>query len=74
MITGAQIRAGRAFAKITSAELADLACLGRVTVIKAEKADDVPPINKANLNAIKLALEAAGVVFQADGGVNFIPK
>ena len=74
MITGGQIRAGRAFAKITSVELADLACLGRVTIVKAEKADGVPPINRANLNAIKLALEAVGVVFQEDGGVNFVPK
>ncbi len=73
-ITGGQIRAGRAYAKISSKELANLASLGTVTIVKAEKYDGVPPINPPNLNAIKLALEAAGVVFHEDGCVNFVPK
>lgn len=74
MITSGQIRAGRAFAKISAAELAELARLGRVTVAKAEGGEGVPPITRANLFAIKIALEGIGVVFQEDGGVNFIPK
>lgn len=74
MITSGQIRAGRAFARISAVELAELARLGRVTVVKAESGEGVPPITKANLHAIKTALEEAGVIFQEDGGVNFVPK
>lgn len=74
MITGRQIRAGRGLVRLSSAELADLARLGRVTIVKAESVDDVPAITRANLHAIQIALESVGVVFQADGGVNFIPK
>lgn len=74
MITSGQIRAGRAFAQLSAVQLAELALLGRATVLKAENGEGVPPITKANLHAIKIALESVGVIFQDDGGVNFVPK
>ena len=74
MITGAQIRAARAFAKISAAELAELAHIGKMTVFRAELSDGVPATTAANLNAIQSALEKLGAVFQEDGGVNFVLK
>jgi hypothetical protein len=74
MITGGQIRAGRAFAKLSAAELAKCARLARMTVVRAESADGPPPITEANLHAIQIALEAAGVTFGPDGSVGFHPK
>lgn len=71
MITGAQVRAGRAFARLSADELAKLARLGRATVLRAETADGVPPTTAANLHAIQRALEDMGVSFGDDGSVNF---
>jgi len=73
MITGGQIRAGRAFAKLSAAELAQLARLARMTIVKAESVDGVPAVTGANLFSIQRALEEAGVVFGPDGGVNYRP-
>ncbi len=74
MITGSQIRAGRAFAKLSASELAALARVARTTVVRAELADGVPSTTAANLFAIQTALEALGVIFGADGSVNYQPK
>lgn len=71
MLTGAQIRAARAFVKLTATELATLARVGRTTVLRAEAVDGVPPTTAANLHAIQQALEDKGVVFGDDGSVNF---
>lgn len=71
MITGAQIRAGRAYARLSANELAELARIGRATVLRAETVDDVPPTTAANLYAIQKVLEGKGVSFGADGSVNF---
>ena len=73
MITGGQIRAGRAYARLSAAELAQRADVARMTVVKSESIDGVPPLTAANLLAIQTALEAAGVIFGADGSVNFRP-
>lgn len=73
LITGAQIRAGRAFAKLSAQELADKARIGRMTIVRAECTDEVPHTTAANLYAIMRALESAGVVFQEDGGVKYSP-
>lgn len=74
MINGAQIRAGRAFARLSASELAKLARIGRATVLRAETVDDVPPTTAANLYAMQRALEEAGVSFGEDGSVNFRPR
>jgi hypothetical protein len=70
-LTGAQIRGGRALARLTAMELAELARVGRMTVVRAELTDDVPSTTDANLHAIKTALEAKGVIFGNDGGINY---
>ena len=74
MITGAQIRAGRAFAQISANELASLAHIARTTVVRAELTNTVPPTTTANLLAIQNALEKLGVTFGADGSVNYHPS
>ena len=71
MVTGAQIRAGRAFVRLSAAELASLARVGRMTIVRSELTDGVPSTTEANLFAIQTALETLGVTFGADGSVNY---
>lgn len=67
-ITAAQIRAARAMVKITAQELADAAGVGVATVRRAE--DDVlgQATSKVVSQAIRAALEAAGVDFIPENG------
>ncbi len=73
MITGAQIRAGRAMARWSTNELASRSRLARMTIVRAEAVDDLPATTQANLLAIKNALEEAGVEFLENGYVGFAP-
>lgn len=77
-ITGAQIRAARALIRWSAEELASAASVGVATVRRAETEDGVPPTTAANLNAIRLALQTAGVEFIRDNdggpGVRFAQK
>lgn len=52
-------------------ELATLARIGRMTVIRAELTDDMPSTTEANLHAIKAALESKGVVFGNNGEISY---
>lgn len=67
-ITGAQIRAARALVRWSAEELANAASVGIATVRRAEAEDGVPPTTAANLNAIRLALQTAGVEFIRENG------
>ena len=67
MLTGAQIRAGRALARWSARELAERAEIGLNTVQRLEAVDDVPNSTARTLAAIQRALEAAGVAFTANG-------
>lgn len=67
-IVGAQIRAARALVRWTAADLANAAKVGISTVRRAETEDGVPSITVANLNAIRMALEAAGIEFTPSNG------
>jgi transcriptional regulator with XRE-family HTH domain len=67
-ITGAQIRAGRALVRWSADELAKRAKLGRVTVSRAESVDGETSLTEANLDAIRRALESAGVEFTPENG------
>jgi transcriptional regulator with XRE-family HTH domain len=68
MITGAQIRAARALIRWTVEELAREAKVGVMTVRRAESVDGKTNMLTNNANAIRSALEAAGVVFIEENG------
>lgn len=67
-ITSAQIRAGRALLKISAAELAKLAKVGVATVRRAENEDDGTVTSAVVMQALRAALESAGVEFIAENG------
>jgi len=54
---------------LSGQELANLAQVGLATVRRAESTNkDAPKLTKANLQAIRLALETAGVEFIPENG------
>ena len=63
MITSAQIRSARTMLKITAADLALLSKVGISTIKRFELAEGVPAGNIKTLEALKLALENAGIEF-----------
>lgn len=67
-IMGAQIRGARGLIRWSAEDLADAASVGVATVRRAEAADGVPPITIANRNAIRGALERAGIEFISENG------
>jgi len=75
-ITAGQLRAARAFLRWTAQEVADAARLGVATVRRAEAQDGLLGVTAANEEAIRSALEAAGIEF-LDGdapGVRLWPR
>lgn len=71
MLTGEQIRAARALARIEQAELARRSSLSLETIKRLERIRGPVDANVRTLNAIFAAFEAIGVFFEgsADGGV-----
>jgi transcriptional regulator with XRE-family HTH domain len=72
MISGDQIRAGRALARLSARELAerafvDITTVQRLESDKSEKSDKIGSAKYDTLRKIKAALEDAGVVFLPDG-------
>jgi len=65
MITVAQIRAGRAMARLTQAQLAARAGISTATMYNIEHGTDA---KGSTLRAIQAALEESGIEFDADGG------
>lgn len=63
MITGLQIRAGRAALGWSAKELAAYSEVGLRTVLRFEEDDGVPPSRSATLLNVQNALEAAGIEF-----------
>lgn len=63
MISGAQIRAGRALLNWSAEILADRVGITRHTVNRLERFDKVPPSRSETLEKIQRELEAAGVEF-----------
>jgi hypothetical protein len=63
LITGAQIRAARALLRWSADDLAKHTKLGVATVRRAEATDGPPSITEANGEAVRAALEKAGVEF-----------
>lgn len=68
MLTGAQIRAGRALARWTVEDLAKAAKVGFQTVRRAEANDGPVKMLANNEAAIRAALEAVGVEFIPENG------
>jgi transcriptional regulator with XRE-family HTH domain len=68
VITGAQIRAARGLVRWSADDLAAAAEIGISTVRRAEADNGSPPITTANLKAIQIALENAGVEFIPENG------
>lgn len=62
------MRAARALIRWSAKDLANAAGVGVATVSRAEVEDGIPPITNANLTAIRLALEAAGIEFIPKNG------
>jgi transcriptional regulator with XRE-family HTH domain len=63
MISGAQIRAARAFLGWTVKELAEKSIVGISTIQRIENAIGPPNTLVSNLAAIQSTLEAAGIEF-----------
>jgi hypothetical protein len=67
-LSGAQIRAGRSLIRWSAAELAKASALGANTIRRAEVSDGETSLTLANDQAIRRALEAAGVEFIDENG------
>ena len=68
-LTGGQVRAARGFLQWTAVQLAERSQVSLSTVRRVEDAEGVPVITRANMEAIRRALEAGGIEFAPDGGV-----
>lgn len=73
MLTGAQIRAGRALLRWSATELSARSGVSYASIQRAEAVDTMPSMNTKNLLAIKTTLEKAGCLFfdgqySGDGG------
>lgn len=66
-LTGAMVRAARALLGIGQADLAEKSKVSVATIARIEKSSGAPPVTVANLEAIRVALEEAGVVLIQDG-------
>lgn len=67
-ITGGQIRAARALLRWRAEDLANAAKVGVATVRRAEAEDGQVSMTAANVDAVRRALEGAGVIFVAENG------
>ena len=63
MITSGQIRAARALLDWTRSELSEKSGVGISALMRFESADGVPAGNIKTIDAVKKALEEAGVEF-----------
>ena len=78
MITSAQIRAGRALLRWSSARLSESSGVGTATIKRLEVMEGVPSGQVRTILAIKGALESAGVEFvgspEQNPGVRLVSK
>ena len=69
MLTGAQIRMARGYAKISAKKLAELSEVAESTIKRMELEEGVPNSSGVNLEKVRQALEAQGIQFLDDGQV-----
>lgn len=67
MITGQQIRAGRAMLGWSAVDLAEKSGVHVATISKAEQADGIPNVRATTLGAIQSAMESGGLMFLSHG-------
>lgn len=70
MLTGAQIRAGRALIDWTGAKLSEASGVSLQTIRRMEGEVGTGRSSQANIQAVRRALEDAGVVFLAADEAN----
>jgi transcriptional regulator with XRE-family HTH domain len=68
-ITGAQIRAARAFLRWSVQDLAKHCGVSESAIARAEKVDAVPGMRGRNLDAVRTAFEIHGIEFLDSSGV-----
>ena len=67
-LTSAQLRAGRALVRWSAEDLARHSAVGVTTIRRAELAESQTSMTAANNQALRRALEAAGVEFIDENG------
>lgn len=67
-ITGAQIRAARALIRWRAEDLATHSGVGVATIRRSELVDGEVSMNGPNADAVRRALEAAGILFIPENG------
>ena len=67
-MTAAQLRAARALLRMSADKLADAAGISLVTIRRAEALDGPVTMMRANFEAIRRTLEAAGIEFIPENG------
>jgi transcriptional regulator with XRE-family HTH domain len=67
-LTSAQLRAARALVRWSAEDLARQSAVGVTTIRRAELMEDKTSLTAANANAVRHALEAAGVEFIDENG------
>lgn len=67
-ITGAQIRAARALIRWRAEDLATQSGVGVATIRRSELVDGEVTMNSPNADAVRRALEAAGIMFVPENG------
>ena len=65
-ISGSQLQAGRALLDISIKELSDISDVSWATIQRFEETEGIPSSRSGNLEKVKSALEARGVVFLGD--------
>jgi len=73
-ITGAQIRAARAFLRWSVQDLSQRCGVSESAISRAEKVDQVPGMQGRNLNAVRAAFEIHGIEFLDNSGLRLRPR
>ena len=69
MITGAQIRMARGYAKLSAKKLAEMSGVAESTIKRMETEEGLPKSSGTNLDKVQRTLEAKGIHFLGNGEV-----